>query len=88
MKYFKVIAWNKCPFCIKAKQLLIESGEPFEFCSVDDANELLEYYKTIYSHKTVPMIVIKEVGVNDKFIGGYTDLVEFIANTGSGDYPI
>ena len=79
MKYFKIIAWDNCPFCIKARELLVENEEPVEFCSVDNAKELLEHYKTIYSHKTVPIIVLKEAGVDDKFIGGYTDLVEFIA---------
>jgi len=83
MQYFKIICWTECPFCIKAKNLLINSNLPFEYCSVDHSRELLGHYKTIYNHKTVPMVVLKEDGVDDKFIGGYTDLVEFIANRGS-----
>lgn len=77
MRYFKIICWSECPFCLRAKNLLIQRGEQFEYCSVDQSPELLERYKTIYSHKTVPIIVLKEEGVDDKLIGGYTELVAF-----------
>jgi len=50
---------------------------------VDHSRELLGHYKTIYNHKTVPMVVLKEDGVDDKFIGGYTELVEYLAAKGS-----
>ena len=77
MKYFKIICWTECPYCIKAKNLLIDKKEQFEYVSVDHSSELLEHYKTIYSHNTVPMIVIKGGGLDDKLIGGYTELVKF-----------
>lgn len=76
MRYFKIICWTECPFCIKAKNLLIEKGEQFEYCSVDHSRDLLEFYKTIYNHKTVPMIVLRD-GANETFIGGYTELVKY-----------
>jgi glutaredoxin len=77
MRYFKIICWTECPFCIKAKNLLIEKGEQFEYCSVDHSSELLSHFKTIYSHATVPIIVLKEDGLDDRLIGGYTELVKF-----------
>lgn len=82
MKYFKIICWTECPFCIKAKNLLIDNYKEFEYCSVDHSRKLFEHYKTIYNHKTVPIVVLKEEGLDDKFIGGYTELVEFLK---SGD---
>ena len=82
MKYFKIICWTECPFCIKAKKLMMDRGEQFEYCSVDHSQKLLEHFKTIYNHKTVPIVVLKEEGLDDKFIGGYTELVEFLK---SGD---
>lgn len=82
MKYFKIICWTECPFCIKAKNMLINNDMPFEYSSVDHSRELLNHYKTIYNHKTVPMIILKEDGLDDKFIGGYTELVKFLE---SGD---
>ena len=74
MRYFKIICWTECPFCIRAKNLLIEKNEQFEYCSVDHSPQLLDYYKTIYNHNTVPIIIIKEDEMNDQFIGGYSEL--------------
>ena len=78
MKYFKIICWTECPFCIRAKNLLIERGEQFEYCSVDHSRELLNHYKAIYNHNTVPIVIIKENSVDDKLIGGYTELKQFL----------
>jgi glutaredoxin len=77
MKYYKIICKSQCPFCIKARTLLIEKGEQFEYCSIDDSPELFNYYKTIYNHNTVPIIILKEGDMDDRFIGGYTVLVKF-----------
>jgi glutaredoxin len=77
MKYFKIICWSECPFCIRAKNLLIEKNEQFEYCSVDHSPELLDYYKTIYNHNTVPIVILKEGDMDDKLIGGYTELKQF-----------
>ena len=83
MKYFKIICWSECPFCIRAKNLLIEKNKQFEYCSVDHSNELLNHYKTIYNHNTVPIVIIKEEGVDDKLIGGYTDLKQLLIERAS-----
>ena len=56
---------------------MIERSLPFEYCSVDHSNQMLAYYKSIYQHETVPMIVeIDETG-EEKFIGGFTDLINY-----------
>ncbi len=53
----------------------------FEYCSVDHSNVVLNYYKSIYKHNTVPMIVeIDTLTGQEKFIGGYTDLIEYFRN--------
>jgi glutaredoxin len=83
MRYFKIICKASCPFCINAKNLLIKNELPFEYCSIDYSPELFEHYKTIYSHTTVPMVIVKEEGVDDKFIGGYTELVKYFEEGGS-----
>ena len=57
---------------------LIERKLPFEYCSVDHSNRMLDYYKSIYKHGTVPMIVeINQFTGQEKFIGGYTDLIKY-----------
>ena len=66
MIYYKIICWNECPFCLRAKVEMIERKVNFEYCSVDHSNVMLDYYKSIYNHKTVPMVV-----------GGYTDLIKY-----------
>ena len=77
MEYYKIICWSECPFCLKAKSLLIDKGEQFEYSSVDHSRKLLDYYKKIYKHETVPMIVkLNTESDNEKFIGGYTELKE------------
>jgi glutaredoxin len=76
VKYYKIICWNECPFCLKAKMEMIEKRLPFEYCSVDHSNEVLEHYKSIYKHNTVPIIVEIDVTGASKLIGGYTDLIE------------
>ena len=57
---------------------LIKRKINFEYCSIDHSNAMLGYYKSIYKHGTVPMIVeIDTLTGQEKFIGGYTDLIEY-----------
>lgn len=82
MKYYKIICWSECPFCLRAKTLMIENKLPFEYCSVDHSNTLLNYYKMIYKHDTVPMVIQLDTESKDeKFIGGYTEFKEFLKGT-------
>ena len=78
MKFYKIICWNECPFCLRAKMEMIERSLPFEYCSVDHSNQMLVYYKSIYKHKTVPMIIeVDTLTGQEKFIGGYSDLIKY-----------
>ena len=77
MKYFKIIAWGECPFCIKAKALLIKHAHQFEYCVVDHSKDLLKHYKSIYNYNTVPIIIYKD-SEHEEFIGGYTDLEKYL----------
>jgi glutaredoxin len=59
---------------------MIERNLPFEYCSVDHSNVMLDHYKTIYEHRTVPMIIeINTSTEEENFIGGYTDLIKYFA---------
>ena len=78
MKYYKIICWADCPFCLRAKMAMIDKKLQFEYCAINHSEKLLEYYKSIYKHNTVPMIVeINTFTGQEKFIGGYTDLIEY-----------
>ena len=86
MKYYTIYAWGECPFCIKAKALLIERGCEVEYVILDHASELLAHYKSIYNMKTVPIIVYKDEGLKiEETIGGYTDLVEHFSKGSESD---
>lgn len=79
MKYFKIYAWSECPFCIKAKAALLDRGYEFEYLVMDHAPERLKFYKSIYNMRTVPIVLLVDEGLeNEKTIGGYTDLAEFL----------
>ena len=76
-EYFMILAWGECPFCVKAKALLLKEGYEFEYIVLDHAPSLLKNYKSIYDNETVPIIVYHNVEESyEKVIGGYTDLVE------------
>ena len=77
MKHYTVYAWSKCPFCVKAKALLKEKGEEFQYVVLDDAPVLLAHYKSIYNMRTVPIVRFVDEGLQiEETIGGYTDLVK------------
>jgi glutaredoxin len=81
MRYFKIYAWTECPFCIHAKELLIEKGEQFMFCCMDSSDALLSFFKKKYDWNTVPMIIEKHTEKNEeKFIGGFTDLANYLGD--------
>ena len=89
MKYYIIYAWGECPFCIKAKALLIERGCEVQYAILDHASELLASYKSIYNMKTVPIIVYKDEGLQiEETIGGYTDLVEHLSKRSEADVGV
>ena len=82
MDYYKIICWTGCPYCVRAKALLIEERAHFEYCSVDHSRDLLNYYTKKYHHSTVPIIIkINTEDESEKFIGGYTELKELLERT-------
>ena len=79
MRYFEIYAWTDCPFCIHAKELLIEKEEQFLFCCIDQSDDLLHYIKTKWGWKTVHMIIEKSTEHEEaKIIGGFTDLQKYL----------
>ena len=61
---------NYCPYCVKAKQLLIKKGVEFEEFDLTDSDEArIALVEKSGGRKTVPQIFI-----NDQHIGGCDDL--------------
>ena len=75
---FKVYALKDCGFCKKAITELANRGFSFFYSAMDDPDmaDTFAAIKEEYDWKTVPIIVkISEDG--EKFIGGYTDLMDY-----------
>ena len=69
---FLVFTKYRCSYCDRAKTLIGQKGYEYESINIEDNNNidiLLE--KNKYA-RTMPQIFI-----NDKLIGGYTDLVKY-----------
>ena len=69
---FLVFTKNRCSYCERAKDLIVQKGHEYESINIEEDNNidiLLE--KNKYA-RTMPQIFI-----NDKLIGAYVDLVKY-----------
>lgn len=62
-----------CMYCNLAKNLLIEKKLQFTEINVENELNILKDLIKKTNHKTIPQIFI-----NEKFIGGYTELNEYL----------
>ena len=75
---FKLYTKSSCPYCQSAQLLLAENNISYECHSLDDRPKLLMEIKDRYNWRTVPM-VFEVTGGQEKFIGGFTDLQEYLS---------
>ena len=70
----KVMVYTKnyCPFCVHAKNLLEAKGLSYEEVNLEGQQDKLIELVNQTQMRTVPQIFI-----NDKFIGGYSELKAF-----------
>ena len=69
---FLIFTKYRCSFCDRAKTLVEQKGYEYDSINIEEGNNielLLDKHK--YA-RTMPQIFI-----NDKLIGGYTDLVKY-----------
>ena len=72
--FYTVIGREKCPYCEKAKDLLIDKGAVYHYIPITD--ELKTVVKLI-GFKTVPIIFLNASSLPwPILIGGYDDLVK------------
>jgi glutaredoxin len=74
---FRIYTKADCPYCQMAMRLLAEHQKDFECYALDNQPKLLNEIKDTYRWKTVPLVVEITEG-QEKFIGGYTDLREYL----------
>ena len=69
---FLIFTKYRCSYCDRAKTLIEQKGYEYESINIEESNNIeLLLEKNKYA-RTMPQIFI-----NDKLIGGYTDLVEY-----------
>ena len=72
MKKVTVYSMLNCPYCVKAKALLTQRGVPFETIMIDDWSDTeWDQFVKKSGMKTVP-----QVYVDEKLIGGYSQLAD------------
>ena len=69
MKNITVYSTDYCPYCVRAKNLLISLDLSFEEINLQNDPQQLKELKERTGLRTVPQIFI-----GDELIGGYTDL--------------
>ena len=74
---FRLYTKRDCPYCQMAVKLLAEHQKEFECYALDNQPKLLSEIKTTYRWETVPVVVEITEG-QEKFIGGFTDLKEYL----------
>lgn len=74
---FKIVSRDGCPYCIKAKELIISEGFDAEIIEMNDKTERNVFYDSlglVGKDRTVPQIwKIDENGI-ENYIGGYLEL--------------
>ena len=79
---FYLVSNPDCPFCTKAKDLLDQRGHTHIAFDIDWSHPALAQLKKEMDWKTIPM-VFELRGRDQKFVGGYTDLVEYLGEDSS-----
>ncbi len=80
-KHYSLWVKSSCGFCTRAQNTLLERGESHTVFVMDEKLEELEKVKELWNHSTVPIITL-QVGDEEYFVGGYSELVEMFENEG------
>jgi glutaredoxin 3 len=74
----RAIVWSKynCPYCDQAKALLQSKNIPFEERKIGDGYTKEELLEAVPNARSVPQIFL-----NNKLIGGFTELRQYIQDT-------
>ena len=69
---FLIFTKYRCSYCDRAKTLIEQKGFEYESINIEEDNNLEILLEKNKYARTMPQIFI-----NDKLIGGYTDLVKY-----------
>ncbi|SDY29148.1 glutaredoxin 3 [Tindallia californiensis] len=71
MKKVKLYSWTFCPFCVRAKEVLVQNGIEFEEIVIENDQAEMQRLTKITGSDTVPQIFVE-----DEFIGGCDELLQ------------
>lgn len=71
MKKVKLYSWTFCPFCVRAKEVLVQNGIEFEEIVIENDQAEMQRLTEITGSDTVPQIFVE-----DEFIGGCDELLQ------------
>jgi len=69
---FLIFTKYRCSYCDRAKTLIEQNGHEFKSINIEEDNNINILLEKNKYARTMPQIFI-----NDKLIGGYTDLVKY-----------
>ena len=69
---FLIFTKYRCSYCDRAKTLIEQKGYEYESINIEEDNNIEILLEMNKYARTMPQIFI-----NDKLIGGYTDLVKY-----------
>ena len=79
---FRLYTKANCSYCHRAVNLLVEHEKEFECYALDKQPKLLTEIQQTYSWHTVPVVVEITEG-REKFIGGFSDLENYLNDNSS-----
>ena len=81
-RWYWVHVLSDCEYCVKSLKLLNETGFQYVVSFYDRNIPILEATKSVWNHKTTPIIIEYRISGDPTLIGGYDDLVEYFIEQG------
>jgi glutaredoxin len=75
-KHYTLYIKSDCPYCVQAREAVFRQGVNHTIYPLDKKPKRLKELKEFYNYHTVPMVFVRENGM-EKLIGGYTDLIAY-----------
>ena len=73
-----IVGKTNCPNCTNAKLFLKSNNIAFEYVSLDDDSTRQDFYAKIEKELGGKIRSVPQIWVDEKYIGGYQDLVKFV----------
>ena len=89
MKRYLIYARDKCPYCKKLLDYMLDSNKKFTYILMHNLDDELKEVMNEFNWRTVPMVIEMEDGNEErKFIGGCDDAIKFFERGSPGDSPL